>query len=123
MDNAPERIWAKVHGASTDILTGQRELLGGWNERARNGQAEYIRADLVPQWHHMETAPRDGTPVDLWVINHLSYDKHSSRMVNVKFGPVQDWMGIERDDWQHGRGEDCEPTHWMPIPAPPKGVS
>lgn len=123
MDNAPERMWAKVCGASTDILTGQRELLGGWNERARKGHAEYIRADLVPQWQPIETAPRDGTPVDLWGINHLSYDKHNFRMVNVKFGPVKDWMGIERDDWQHGRGEDYEPTHWMPITAPPKGVA
>ena len=81
------------------------------------------RAYLATQWQPIETAPRDGTMVDLWGINHLSYDKHSSRKVNVKFGPVRDWMGIERDDWQHGRGEDYEPTHWMPIPASPKGVA
>ena len=95
MDNAPERI----------------EAFG----------AEYIRADLVLQWRPIETEPKDGTMVDLWGINHLSYDKHSSRKVNVKCGPVRDWMGRERDDWQHGRGEDYEPTHWMPIHAPPKG--
>ena len=81
------------------------------------------RADLVPQWRPIKTAPKDGTLVDIWGVNHLSYDKHSSRKVNVKFGPVQDWMGRKRDDWQHGRGEDYEPTHWMPIPAPPKGVA
>ena len=80
------------------------------------------RADLIPQWRPIKTAPKDGTLVDIWGVNHLSYDKHSHRMVNVKFGPVRDWMGQERDDWQHGRGEDFEPTHWMPLPAPPKGV-
>ena len=78
------------------------------------------RADLMPQWKPIETAPKDGTPVDLWGKNRLSYDQHSSRRVNVKFGPVLDWFGQERNDWQHGRGEDYEPTHWMPIPVPPK---
>ncbi len=42
----PERIYAKVHGASTDVISGQRGLIGGWNEHQRDGQAEYVRADL-----------------------------------------------------------------------------
>ncbi|NPD16261.1 hypothetical protein HOY34_13760 [Xinfangfangia sp. D13-10-4-6] len=41
----PERIWAKTHGASTDVLTGQRGLVGGWNEYRRDGQCEYLRRD------------------------------------------------------------------------------
>lgn len=41
-----QRIWAKAHGASTDVLTGKRGLLGGWNEHPREGQREYIRADI-----------------------------------------------------------------------------
>jgi len=43
----PERIYAKVHGASTDLISGQRGLIGGWNEHKRDGQAEYVRADLA----------------------------------------------------------------------------
>ncbi|MEN5248467.1 hypothetical protein [Brucella pseudintermedia] len=43
----PERIYAKVHGASTDVIRGQRGLIGGWNEHKRDGQAEYVRADLA----------------------------------------------------------------------------
>ncbi|WGG61825.1 hypothetical protein [Brucella intermedia] len=43
----PERIYAKVHGASTDVISGQRGLIGGWNEHQRDGQAEYVRADLA----------------------------------------------------------------------------
>ncbi len=43
----PERIYAKVHGASTDVISGQRGLIGGWNEHHRDGQAEYVRADLA----------------------------------------------------------------------------
>lgn len=48
MTNNPARIWATVNGASTDALTGQRSLLGGWNERPDKPHAiEYVRADLV----------------------------------------------------------------------------
>ena len=45
-DPQPVRIWAKTHGASTDVISGQRGLLGGWNEHRRDGQVEYVRADL-----------------------------------------------------------------------------
>lgn len=79
------------------------------------------RADLAPQWQPIETAPRDGTSVDLWGVNLLSHDKRSHRIAGVSFGSVRDWMGQEREDWQHGRGEDFQPTHWMPLPAPPQG--
>ncbi len=72
------------------------------------------------EWQPIETAPRDGTPVDLWGLNLLSYDKRGQRICNVKFGTVTDWIGRENDDWQHGRGEGFEPTHWRPLPAPPK---
>lgn len=44
----PDRIWAKTHGASTDVISGARGLIGGWNEHRREGQHEYRRADLPP---------------------------------------------------------------------------
>lgn len=47
MPDSPERIWAKIHGASTDVMSGQRGLLGAWHECQREGHASYIRADLV----------------------------------------------------------------------------
>jgi len=43
----PERIYAKTHGASTDVISGQRGLIGGWNEHKRDGQTEFVRADLA----------------------------------------------------------------------------
>ena len=71
------------------------------------------------RWQPIETAPKDGTVIDLWGINHLHYAKAGTRIVNVAWGPVRDWMGHEREDWQHGRGDDFEPTHWMPLPPKP----
>ena len=45
--SGPERIWAKTHGASTDVISGQVGLIGGWNEHRRDGQEEYLRADPI----------------------------------------------------------------------------
>jgi hypothetical protein len=73
----------------------------------------------MSEWQLIETAPKDGTQVDIWGVNHLHYKKIGLRKCNVSFGPVTDWMGRERDDWRHGMGEDFEPTHWMPLPQPP----
>ena len=57
------------------------------------------RADLAPQWQPIESAPRDGTIIDVWVPGH----------------------GRECDVWyDDGWSFPVIPTHWMPIPAPPK---
>lgn len=73
-------------------------------------------------WQPIETAPKDGTKVDLWCINHLHYAKAGQRVCNVDWGRVTDWMGNERDDWRHGHGEDLQPTHWQPLPPPPEAA-
>lgn len=118
--NAPERIWA-----DGDATGGKRHVDWDWDsgcwghQQERDGETEYIRADLVPQWQPIETAPKDGTNVDLWGVNHLNWNKSGERITNISWGIVSDWLGREREDWQHGRGEDFEPTHWMPQPTPP----
>ncbi len=47
--SAPKRIWARVNGASTDVISGQRGLIGGWFEHEREGFVEYVRADAIGQ--------------------------------------------------------------------------
>lgn len=73
-------------------------------------------------WLPIHSAPKNGTKIDLWGVEHLSYGKRGSRITNVSWGPVTDLLGRERDDWQHGRGGDFEPTHWMPVPAAPSDI-
>ncbi|MCP5003519.1 MAG: hypothetical protein GY941_06130 [Planctomycetes bacterium] len=70
------------------------------------------------EWQDISTAPKDGLPIDLWCIEHLSYNKRARRYVNCKWGPVTDWVGNEREDWQGASGEDLEPTHWKHIQPP-----
>lgn len=87
------------------------------NAIARAEKAE--EALRKSEWQPIDTAPKDGKSLDLWGIDHLHPQKTGRRATNVTWGPVLDWMGRERDDWRHGRGEDFEPTHWRPLPSPP----
>jgi hypothetical protein len=89
----------------------------------------YGRADVahtveatMSEWKPIETAPRDGTEVDLWCPNYVSARYgDGARMADC-------WW--ERDRWVRFSNIfalDEEPyadihgaTHWMPLPEPPK---
>lgn len=62
VQDMPERIYAKTHGASTDVISGQRGLIGGWNEHKREGQVEFIRSDVATLTHE-GTKPVDAAAV------------------------------------------------------------
>jgi hypothetical protein len=73
-----------------------------WNER-------------FTDWQPIETAPKDGTRVDLWCIPSFG---HSGRVSDCWFSIGKWWM----DD---AFGNDCRSevanaVHWMPVPEPPK---
>lgn len=104
-------------------------------------------------WQPIETAPRDGTVVDLWMVDETGrgfrqadayyvLDAYDSA---IRYDAEQRrWVGGRRDGWwapNHDYdGQDCfcdkvrtfnshpmqqkwiftEPTHWMPLPEPPK---
>ena len=69
-------------------------------------------------WKPIKTAPKDGTPVDLWAV---SEHKEGTRFPNCAWkrarmhttDPAESWQGLPRNPlgWKA--------THWMPIPAPP----
>jgi len=58
----------------------------------------------MSDWQIIETAPRDGTPVDLW-------HRAGGRMTEV-------WWDDADHCWSCAL-PDSEFTHWMPIPIPP----
>jgi hypothetical protein len=68
-------------------------------------------------WQKIETAPKDGRQV---IVCHAEYGK----MAIASWCEVTWWCGV-MSDWQDmgdlGWGGMCgvEPTHWMPLPAPP----
>lgn len=64
-------------------------------------------------WKPIETAPKDGTPVDLWVLG----DRTADCTWNKTRKRWEHWWGL---DGGMGRSAvDGEPTHWMPLPEPP----
>ena len=73
--------------------------------------------DPVTDWQPIDTAPRDGTQVLLYVPQDTD-DEMPSFI-------AQGWYesGIFDRRWYEAAGEcvcDPQPTHWMPLPAPPE---
>ena len=98
--NAPERIWAWPWEVNPKMgqWTSDHQIVGEGTE--------YIRADLVPQWQPIETAPRH----DLETLILYSSE-------GVQIG----WFSAFHKCWLTTEGKDvwAEPTHWMPLPTPP----
>lgn len=64
-------------------------------------------------WQPIETAPKDGSPVDLW--------RNGERLIDFSWrsGPVSGWTK------EHGYPRvttilTAQPSHWMPALAPPQ---
>lgn len=94
--NAPDRIWVGPNGDywSNENIGYKLDI-------------EYIRADLVPQWQPIETAPKH----DLETLILYSSE-------GVQIG----WFSAFHKCWLTTEDKDvwAEPTHWMPLPTPPK---
>ena len=73
----------------------------------------------VTEWKTIDSAPRDGTRVDLWVpgigrVTDAAWQKADH--VPLYGWHHQAWYDPE---WPEDGREWVEPTHWMPIPEPP----
>jgi len=71
-------------------------------------------------WMPIETAPKDGTRVDLW------YPRIGRRIDCYFRGAPFNCWGWDEPDPEGVDGEtyfvvlgSVEPTHWQPLPAPP----
>jgi len=80
----------------------------------------------MAEWRPIETAPKDGRFVMLHVPRGLesgtvtvgAYSRHEKRAEHGRFlkGQWDGWLGMDADvmsSW-------CEPTHWQPLPDPPR---
>lgn len=90
------------------------------------------RPDASNGWRTIDSAPRDGTPVDLWIVGDWAEVHFYALAVETN-----DQWGGRTPEWQwevrkpnpgkwYPRGglgvalsPEVVPTHWMPLPAPP----
>lgn len=69
----------------------------------------------MSEWQPIETAPKDGTHVDLWACSGG----------DPRFGDRYTDAAFIRGKWRYSSGADgwlevsYMPTHWMPLPNPP----
>jgi hypothetical protein len=71
----------------------------------------------VTEWRPLETAPKDGTPVLVFREDAGVFTAHYAAAVDfVKDGDCEpQWWTIDGQDLMADL-----PTHWMPLPEPPK---
>lgn len=99
--DAPERIWIEPKTVRTGGFMSALPTQGA------SHTAEYIRADLVPQWQPIETAPKDGT-------EFLGTWRYGGWSVSPMVWKLGVWCRRFDVNSTHA------PTHWMPLPTPPK---
>lgn len=97
----------------------------------------------MSEWQPIETAPKDGTRIDLWMVDKSGSEYREPEAYWVSAGAQphltkrDGWYAPRYDyDLQDGWADDpyhyinnrhiqkwvgCEPSHWMPIPAGPNG--
>lgn len=63
------------------------------------------------KWQPIETAPNDGTPFLVW----LPVPQLNSNFQVAIFRPNVKLIG-----GRFAFDASCEPTHWIPLPEPPK---
>lgn len=84
-------------------------------------------------WQPIETAPKDGTVVDLWVSEYEGWPEGGSeRLAKCMWveDPYGDGDEFDQSGWYQSYAEiesfgnkvdkRARVTHWMPLPEPPK---
>lgn len=113
-----EMWWISQEARKTTQSHDYRGALLGWRACYQH---------LAPQWQPIETAPKDGTVIDLWCdqrrITFCYWGLPSHSCGEAGRYCDSDWHDLE-EGWVDGMNEPFseyrgKPTHWMPLPAAP----
>ena len=99
-------------GSAAVVYTGSHDDCQEWIHN------QAFAAGLEAMWQDIGTAPKDGTPVDLWAFwpEHGRYE----RLINCFWNSyADDWnIGVF---YPHQYAFPPVINHWMPIPPAPAG--
>jgi hypothetical protein len=70
---------------------------------------------MMMEWKPIETAPKDGTRI--LVFDREYHGEIAACEFNKEWGWVERGLDYATEVWGYG---EMEPTHWMPLPQPPK---
>ncbi len=103
--------WYSCRGCPVRVKVGYNEdLKVAWNTRAQPAVL------AVPGWRPIAEAPKDGTPImGFWTPS-------DGKVKPGCYGPTLfcDGEWVDPEDIDDGY---ADPTHWMPLPAPPRSES
>lgn len=116
LEQAAFEKWLYDKCPSGDVESVQRQWLESYEYAELAG-----KRDAISKWQPIETAPKDGT----------AFRAYADELIDLDFNPCGSveaaWSGEEfigcvwngqQDAWY---GKAINPTHWMPLPAAPKG--
>ncbi len=79
-------------------------------------QALIHASEAGAKWRGIESAPKDGTHIDVWGTTHRNLEDGYERFANVHWNSKS---GFWYKKYPRGLEADIHATHWMPLPAPP----
>lgn len=72
------------------------------------------------EWKMIESAPKDGTEIDLWAVSVGGAKPF--RVPDCAWKKIADkpeWVSRGERGWESLASLHLRATHWMPLPAPP----
>jgi len=78
----------------------------------------------MSEWQPIDTAPKDGTEIDVWVVDSRAKQTSGCRYENVRWSDGG-WKWFDRYYNVSGgyvgidNGVNVIASHWMPLPKPP----
>lgn len=75
----------------------------------------------MSEWQPIATAPTDGTEILLWLRGEMYRPVEIGYWLQRKTKKAKSgWRSVEHPYFLDGPEGFGEPTHWMPLPSPPK---
>ena len=118
---AIEMLRAFLASLPTEAASNPYKLPGTLKETGENLKADTsVQKMHKSAWQPIETAPKDGTIIDVWLGDCSEDDRCFYCSGETRRSPS--WA------WHNGKFRPCgglniptfvQPTHWMPLPSPP----